>query len=85
MITEFFLSIPYFILSAVINIIPTGGGVPVEFTTAIHTIWGYIQSFSFIVPISTLLWCLGITLAFEFGVFTFQAFNWLLKKLPNMN
>ena len=62
-----------------------GSGVPVEFTTAIHTIWGYIQSFSFIVPISTLLWCLGITLAFEFGVFTFQAFNWLLKKLPNMN
>jgi len=85
MITEFFLSIPYFILTALISIVPTGGGIPTEFVSAVHSIWGYVESFSFIVPVQTLLWCLTITLTFEAGVFVFQAFNWLLKKLPHMN
>jgi len=81
MITEFFLSIPYFIISAIINIIPNGGGVPIEFISSVHNIWGYMQSFSFIVPLSTLLWCLGITLAFEAGVLLWQMFNWLLQRI----
>jgi len=85
MITEFLLSIPYFILTAIVNIIPAGSGVPIEFTESVHTIWSYMQSFAFIVPINTLLFCLFITLAFEAGVFVFQAFNWVIKKLPNMN
>jgi len=85
MITEFILTIPYYILNALISIIPTGAGIPSEFVSAVHSIWGYMESFAFIVPISTLLWCLTITLTFEAGVFVFQAFNWLLKKLPNMN
>jgi len=80
MITEFFLSIPYFIIKGLIGIIPTGSGVPVEFTNAIYTMWSYVQNFAFIIPISTILWCLGIILTFELGLFTWHATNWLLKR-----
>lgn len=80
MITEFLMSIPFYLVRSLINIIPAGGGVPSEFTSALHTMWGYVQSFSFILPVNTILWCIGVTIAFEVGIFLWGATNWLLKR-----
>jgi len=85
MITSFFISIPAYILGAIISIMPQGGSVPTEWVQAVSQIWTAINAFSFIVPVSSLLSCLGIVLGFELAVFGFYAFNWVLKKVPGMN
>jgi len=82
MISDFILSIPAFLLQAVINFIPNGNGVPAEWTSAVYSIWGYINEFSFIVPVTTLLWALGIALTFHLSIFAFRAIHWIITKIP---
>lgn len=81
MITEYFLSLPYYLLKSIINIIPVGGGVPNEYINALHTMWGYLQTLAFIIPVETILWCIGIMFAFELGVLLFQGFVWILAHI----
>jgi len=82
MITEFLLSIPGYLLQAVISLLPTGEGVPIEWTSAVYSIWAYINEFSFIVPVNTLLWALGIALTFHLSIFGFRAVHWIITKIP---
>jgi len=85
MITAFLLSIPGYILQALLLPLPVGGAVPTEWVNAVNTIWNDINAFSFIVPVGTLLSVLGLALAYHAGIFTVHAFNWILRKIPGMS
>jgi len=82
MIFEFLLKIPALIVQSLISLLPQGGTLPAEWTSAVTTMWGFIEAFEFLIPIDTLLWCLGIALTFHLGVFTFKMFNWIINKIP---
>lgn len=82
MIWDFILSLPAFLLSALASILPTGGGIPIEYTQGVYTVWSDINAFSFIVPVQTLLTVLGLALAFHLAILTFKIVNWLITKIP---
>lgn len=84
MIADFLLSIPAYIIQAMISVLPDGSALPVEWVNAVYSIWSYVNSFSFIVPVNTLLFCLGISLTMHFGVFAWEALNWVIRKIPGM-
>lgn len=82
MITGFLLSIPGYMIQLLVSILPNGQSVPVEWVSAVYSIWGYINAFSFIVPVNTLVFCLGIALTFHIGVLTFKIIHWIITKIP---
>lgn len=65
-----------------LGILPDGGTIPTQFVTAVHTIWNDINAFSFIVPVGTLLWCLGIAMSFHLAIMLFKLFHWIITKIP---
>jgi len=84
MITDFILSIPAFLLQAVIGVLPTGQTLPTAWVSAVYTIWADINAFSFIVPVQTLLTVLTIALIFHAAVFGFKVFHWIITKIPTI-
>lgn len=73
MITGFILSIFYSFLAFFIGLLPVIA-FPSEITNAISTLWGYINAWSFLFPVSTLLAALtiafvyhGVVLAWHFA------------------
>jgi len=82
MITSFLLSILYGFFNLILSILPAGQAVPAEWVSALYTVWGYINSFSFIVPVTVLLWALVVALAFHLGVFLWRLFHWVITKIP---
>lgn len=82
MITSFILSIPAYLLQVLVAILPDGATVPQEWVNAVYQIWSYANAFSFIVPVQTLLWALGIALTFHVGVLTFKIIHWIITKIP---
>jgi len=85
MITDYILSLPALLLSAVISVLPAGGVIPIQFTQSVYTIWADINAFSFIVPVQDLLTILELALAFHLGILGFKVINWILKKIPFVN
>jgi len=84
MITDFFLSLPAYLLQFIVGVLPAGQQVPTEWTSAVFKVWSYINSFSFIFPVDTLLWCLGIAMTFHLAIFTFHAVQWIIRHIPGI-
>jgi len=82
MILQFLISIPAYLLQMLFLILPDGGTIPTEWINAVYTIWSYINAFSFIVPVDTLLWCLGIAMVFHLAILGFKVFHWIITKIP---
>jgi len=84
MITTFLLSIPAYLLQSIVSLLPDGQTIPSEWVTAVHSMWNYINAFSFIVPVTTLLWALGIAVAFHVSIIGFKIFHWIITKIPTI-
>jgi len=82
MIFNFLISIPAYLLQALISLLPSGGSIPTEWVESIHLIWGYVNSFSFLVPVQTLLWAVGIAMVFHVSILGFKLFHWIITKIP---
>jgi len=85
MITDFIFSVPAYLLVALISVLPDGQSSPPAFVEGVHTIWGYIQAVSFIVPAEAMVFCLAIAIPYHIAIFGFWGVNWLLKKIPGIN
>jgi len=77
MIVTIFLNVIYGIISFFLSLIPTGGSFPTEWTSGVYTIWSYVNSFSFIVPVQTLVWCLGLAMTFHLFIFGWKFMHWI--------
>jgi len=84
MITTFFLLLGYQFLNFLVGLLPVSAGVPTEWVEGVNTVWGYINSFSFIVPVSTLLSVLTLALIFHGSIFAYHALMWIIRKIPGM-
>lgn len=64
MITGALLFLLYGIISFIVGLLPAIS-FPVSFTTAIQATWYYVNAYSFLLPMSTILSVLGIALTFH--------------------
>lgn len=67
MIIGYILSILYTILAFFVGILPTTS-VPTGWLDALALIWGYLNSFTFLFPVSTLVSVLGVAVAFHLAL-----------------
>jgi len=77
MIFTIILNIINAFISYFIQLLPIGATFPTTWTTGIYTIWSYINAFSFIVPVDTLLYALGIALTFHLFIFGWNFLHWI--------
>jgi len=83
MIITFFLTVLYNFLSFVLSFLPTGN-LPVGISSAITSVWGYINAFSYVIALDTFLQVLLLVLAFDFIVFSWHVIQWIIRKIPGM-
>jgi len=83
MISTFFLTILYGFVSLITNFLPTGN-LPSEISTAIDYLWAIGNSFSYVIPIDTLLQALLLVLAFDLALLLWHFINWIIRKIPGM-
>jgi len=77
MIVGFFLDIIYLFINFLIGFLPVGNTFPTAWTTAIYTVWSYVNVFSFIVPVDMLVTCLAIAMFFHLFVFAWRGMHWI--------
>jgi len=82
MLIELLLTILLYIVNAMFFLFPRGGTFPTAFTDGISTVWYYIRSFDFIIPVDAIVQCLGLAIAWiAFRIF-WDLFHWIVKKIP---
>jgi len=79
MITGFILTIIYYFIAFLVGLLPLGSDFPASWVVAVNQIWGYINAFSFIVPVSTLVYVLGIAISFHLFIFAWKVIHWVLS------
>lgn len=80
MITGFFLQVLTAIFSFIISLLPTYS-LPQGVTDAIATIWGDINAWSFIFPVSTLAQVLVVAMLFHGASFLWMYFWLVFRKI----
>jgi hypothetical protein len=82
MITSIFLNILYALLAFFLSVLPQGGTIPSQWISGVYYAWNAVNAFSFIVPVQTLAWCLGIAMVFHLSILAFKLFHWVITKIP---
>ena len=77
MITGFLLTIIYSFINFLVGLLSSGSTIPDTWVNSVYSIWGYINAFSFIVPVQTLLLVLGIAITFHLFIFGWKALHWI--------
>jgi len=80
MITTFFLTIFFSLLSLFVNFLPTGD-LPAGIAEGLAYFWGILNTFNYIFPISTLLTILLIVLSFNTAFWVWGLINWIYHKI----
>lgn len=83
MITTFFLLLLNGLVGALVGILPTGH-LPAAITTAFAYFFGVLNTFSFVVPVDTLLQAAGVVLVFDGAMLVWYFVNWIIRKVPGM-
>jgi hypothetical protein len=74
MITGFFLNILYAVLWFPISLLPVTT-FPPQITAGVATIWGYVNAYSLLFPVSTLVQVIAIATTFHIALFTWRMGN----------
>jgi len=83
MIITFFLNILNAFIGFMLGLLPTGN-LPAAIESSFLTIWGTLNTFSYIFPIGTLLAAIGIIIAFDVAMIIWHIINWVIRKIPGM-
>jgi len=78
MITGFFLRVFYVVIAWFVNILPVVS-FPSEVSSAITTVAGYLNAWTFIFPVGTLFLVLGIAFIFHFAVMSWHYGHLVLR------
>lgn len=55
--------------------------LPAGFTTAISTLFGWMQSLNFVIPVDTITTLLALALVFQTALIVFKASIWFIRHL----
>jgi len=84
MITTFLLYIALSFVNFIIGFLPVGH-LPTAITTAFAYFMGVVNSFSFVVPVDTLLQAAAVILVFDGAMVGWYFINWIIRKIPGMH
>jgi len=76
MITGSILALILVLLQFFVNLLPVAA-FPTEIAIAIGTMWGYVTSYNFLFPVSTLLTILGIAMIFHATLLVWRLANFI--------
>lgn len=82
MITGFFLSLFYTLIAFIVGLLPTTA-YPSGISDGIELFWGYIQLFSLLIPVTTLLTIVGLSLSYYAALLLWDAMHWLMRRIRN--
>jgi len=77
--------IGYFLIAGMLAALPESSGLPAIIQTSFEYVFGFLYAFDFIMPVSTLLLILTISLAFEVAVQVWHGIHWIIQKIPMLN
>jgi len=83
MILTFFLTLLYWLINLLVGILPVGH-LPAIMTTSFSYMVNVANSFSYIIPIATLLQALAVVIAFDGAIVLWHFANWIIRKIPGM-
>lgn len=83
MIVTLILTILYSFLNFIVGVLPAGH-LPTAITTAFAYFMGLLNSFSFFIPVDTLLQAAGVVLVFDGAMIVWYFVNWIIRKIPGM-
>jgi len=81
MIASFFISIAASVLSLLIGLLPVAH-LPTQFSSSLVYFWGIINSFSYVLPVDTLLQVALIVLGVEAFLLLFHIARFIFKHIP---
>lgn len=87
MITDFFLYLIYLAIKICLSpflLLPIAT-IPNFVSQPFSTIMPYLMIFDVVLPITTLIALLGLTLTFEGGYFMFKSLYWVLRRIPTQS
>jgi len=80
MITGFFLSIFTAIISFFVGFLPTVP-IPAGVLNAFTSVWAFINAYSFLLPVNTMLEVLGIVMTYYVAILVFDIALWIIHLL----
>lgn len=83
MITTFLLTISYGFVNLILGFLPIGS-LPVGVSTAVTYFWGVMQTFSYLLPLDTILQATLVVFGFEAALLLWAILNWIIRKIPGM-
>jgi len=83
MISTFLLTLLYSFLNLITGILPTGH-VPAIMQTAFAYFVGIANSFSYVIPVATLLQAMAVVIAVDGAIMVWHFINWIIRKVPGM-
>jgi len=83
MIITLILNTFYFLLDRMVSLLPIGS-LPVAISSSFAYFMGLLNSFSFFIPVDTLLQAAGVILVFDGALIIWYFVNWVIRKIPGM-
>jgi len=83
MITTFLLNILFSFVSFIVDFLPVGD-LPSGFNTALVYFWGVMNTFSYVLPLDTILQATLLVLIFDGVIILWHFINWVIRKIPGM-
>lgn len=83
MITGFILTVVSNFLLGLFILLPEGH-LPSDLTDSIGYFWAIFNSFSYIIPVSTVLTVLALVLSFELVLLLWSMVHWIIRKIPGI-
>jgi hypothetical protein len=80
MITGFFLQTFYIVITFMVGLLPTIA-LPAAFLSALSLAVGYLNAFSFLLPVGSLLTVIGFAITFHLALLTFDFTLWVIHLL----
>lgn len=83
MITSFLLSILNGFLNMLLQVLPAGA-LPDSIASSFSSVWGYVNAFSYVVAVDTLILVVVLVVAFDLILLGWSFVNWIIRKVPGM-
>lgn len=79
MITGFFLSILLTAVSFIVGLLPVIA-FPAQITAGIVWFWSYVNLFSMVIPVQTIVTLIGVMTTYYVVKLLWQAFHWIMRR-----
>jgi len=82
MISDIFFNISFSVIDWLLSLFPASSGFPSDVHTAAAGLGGYVGIWTPILPMETLITCIGIVFGVEMAVFGFKTVKWIISHIP---